>query len=253
MRKPCRRSNSGQLLTVAALAIAVLISSTTMYVYDLSKDTNNTDTLPVGDFVFVLRQSTKNTIISSLANVSNGGATTALTTNLAELSTLLKETQHFGICNLAYTVHNDSSYNLGTRLSWNVPSTGSSSAFANFTLQIYGLTAKVVSEYSINITTSLTVNGSYVTLGNGEKNVSLTCRLYNEGQPSLVKNLTVFYANGGNWTKVETSNNLSVTDYGNGTYHASFTVAVAEPLQVSVHAVDLRDVFVRADTTCPAA
>lgn len=253
MRKPVKRGNSGQLLIVAALAIAVLISSTTMYVYNLSKEDNSTDAQSISDLILALKQSTRNAVISSLANVSNGGAKTLLSTNLDELSKALRSIHMYGTCNLVSTVCNDSGYSFGTRLSWNDSGIGASSAFANFALQVYGLASEATTRYSVNVTTALLVNGSYVISGGTEKNVSLTCKVYNEAQQTLAKNLTVFYFDGGSWVQVNASNSLSILDYGDGMYLVSFTVDVADPVQTSVHLTDLRNIFVRTNATCSAA
>ena len=246
-------NSSGQLLIVAALAIAILISSTTIYVYELSKETNITDTRSINNFILALKQSTMNAMESSLANVSNGGEKTVLTTNLDALSQVFRSLNHFGICQLDSAVFNDSTYDSGTWLSWNTSDLGVSSAYANFTLNVYGMTSTITMDYAINITTTLAVNGSYVSLGGETKLVSLTCKIYNEDEPALAKNITLFYENLGNWTQVDASNNLTILDYGNGTYLISFTVTTSsDPVQVLTHAYDLRDILVKANTTCYA-
>jgi hypothetical protein len=246
-----KANGSGQLLIVAALAIAILISSTTIYVYELSTETNSPDASSISDFILASKQATRNAVISSLANVSNRREKTVLTTNLNNLSQVLGSMNQFGICQLAFTPLNDSSYDEGTWLSWNASGVGVSSAYVNFTLTVYGATAKVTADYAVNITTAIVVNGSYTTLGGGEKLVNLTCKIYNEGEPALAKNLTVFYENLGNWTPADVSSNLSVTECGEGTYSISFTPETSsDPVQVSVQVYDLREIFVQANTTC---
>jgi len=252
-KKRFETNSSGQLLIVAALAIAILISSTTIYVYELSKETNITDTRSINNFILALKQSTMNTMESSLANVSDGGEKKMLTTNLDALSQVFRSLNHFGICQLDFTVLNDSTYDSGTWLSWNTSDLGVSSAYANFTLNVYGMTSTITMDYAINITTTLSVNGSYVSLEGETKLVSLTCKIYNEDEPALAKNITLFYENLGTWTQVDASNNLTILDYGNGTYLISFTITTSsDPVQVSAHAYDLRDTLVRANTTCYA-
>jgi len=253
--KKCERkfklNSSGQLLIVAALAIAILISSTTIYVYELSKETKGTDALSISNFALALKQSTKNTVMSSLANVSNGGEKAVLTINLNGFSRVLRSLNLFGICHLAFTPLNNSNYDGGVRLSWNASDVGISSAYANFTLNVYGQTAEIAVGYAINVTTSIAVNGSYTALESGEKLVNLTCKMFNEGEPALAKNITLFYENLGNWTLVDASNNLSIVDYGNGVYSITFTVKItSDVVPVSVHVHDLRDIFVKANTTC---
>jgi len=82
LKKNLGGKSSGQLLIVAALSIAVLISSTTIYVYEVSRETNSVKNNSISDFVLAVKQSTRNAMISSLVNVSNGGERTVLTDNL---------------------------------------------------------------------------------------------------------------------------------------------------------------------------
>ncbi len=245
-----RSDSSGQLLIVAALAIAVTISATTFYVYELGKETNSVYAVSVSDFTFAVKQSIRNTMISSLANISNGGEKAVLTTNLNEFSQVLMNLTRYGICQLDFTVLNDLTYDSGVWLSWDTSDLGVSSAYANFSLKVYSLTSNMTVEYAANITTTLTVNGYYTRLVGNEKLVNLTCKVYNEREPALAKNLTFFYEYG-SWMSVDSSNNLSIVDYGNGTCTASFTLEVpSNNLPISVHMYDLRDIFVQANMTC---
>jgi hypothetical protein len=246
-----RANRSGQLLIVAALAIAVLVSSTTIYVYELSRDANSLDRPPLNDFVLSLKQSTRNVMISSLANVSNGGSSSVLATNLNTFSQLVASLHHLGTMSLDFTPLNDSTYESGTYLSWNTSDIGVSSAYVNFTLRVYGLEEDIDAAFAFNVTTTITISGSYATLLSGDKQVSLTCRVYNEDGPALAKNMTFFYENSGNWVQVDASNDLFIIDQGNSTYLASFTVNTqSDTVPVSVRGYDSRNVFVLANTTC---
>ena len=250
-KKGFKSNSSGQLLIVAALAIAILISSTTIYVYEVSKETNNGDFSSTSDFILATKQSTRNAVISSLANVSNGRDTTVLITNLEEFSRILRSLRQFGICQLDSAVFNDSLYDSGIWLSWGTSGIGVSSAYANFTFKVYGSAESIAINYDVNITTAVTINGYFNRLIGDEKLVNLTCEVYNEGEPALAKNITISYEILGSWMPVNSSNNLSLMDYGNSTYTASFTVDVpSDSLQVSVRVYDLRDIFVQANTTC---
>ncbi len=251
-RKNCRRGNSGQLLIVAALAIAILISSTTTYVYELSRETDNADAPSTSNFVLVLKQATKNAVIGSLANASSGGTNTVLAANLGKLVQTVRSVTQYGICSLSYATFNGSGYDSGVRIAWGADGEGVSSACTDFTLQIYGVASKVTAEYAANVTSLLGVSSSYTSLGSGEKNVNLTCVLNDENGPALAKDVVVFYGDGGNWMQANASNGLVIVDCGTGTYMVSFTVAVSDPVQVSVRVVDLRDILVCANATCPA-
>lgn len=246
------RKSSGQLLIVAALAIAILISSTTTYVYELSKETTNAAELPIDNFVFAVNQAARNAVIGSLANVSNGGLRTVLVANLNLLVETTRSLRRYGMCNLAYLVANESGYESGTLLSWGTNGTGISSAYSAISLRVQGVASQTITDTTINISSSLTISGRYTMMGGGEKNVSLTCTAENEDQPALIRNIAVFYNDGGNWTQASALNDLSVTDLGSGTYVASFVVDVPDPVEVSVHILDLRNIFVRANVSCPA-
>jgi hypothetical protein len=244
-------NSSGQLLIVAALAIAILISSTTIYVYELSKGTNTTAVQSISNFILVLKQSARNTMISSLANVSNGGEKTVLITNLNKLSQAFRDLTRFGLCQLDFSTLNDSTYDSGIWLSWNTSDFGVSSTYANFTLHVYDIAANITLEYAVNITTTVTINGYYTQLAGDEKLVNITYKVHNEGELALAKNISLFYENLGSWTPVNSSNNLSVMDYGNGTYTLSFTVDVASSsVPISAHVYDFRGIFIQANTTC---
>jgi hypothetical protein len=246
-----RANSSGQLLIVASLAIGILISSTAIYVYELSKETNSEDYSSISNFVLALKQSTRNAMISSLANVSNGGEKSVLAANLDRLSQIFRNINNFGICQLAFTLLSDSNYDAGTWLSWNISDMGVSSTYANFTLEVYGMAMNVTLNYAVNVTSTITINGYFTKLNGDEKLVNLTCNVYNEGKPALAKNMTFFYEEFGSWLPIDLSNDLSIMDYGNGTYRVSFTVSTpSDTLEVSARIYDVRDIFVQANTTC---
>jgi hypothetical protein len=243
-------NSSGQLLIVTALVIAILISSTAAYIYELGMETNNTPTQSISNFVLALKASTRNAVISSLVNVSNGGEKTTLAANLNELSQLFASIRNIGFCNLNFTVPNDAQYDSGTRISWNT-NTGVSSAYVNFALSVYGIAENVTVNYAINITTATTIGGYFTKTEGDGKLVNLTCKVYNEGKPALAKNVSVFYEDLGSWIPANASNNLLIVDYGDGTYAISFTADVpSETVHVLVKVYDMRDILVQAEAFC---
>ncbi|MEM3617687.1 MAG: hypothetical protein QXK47_01285 [Candidatus Bathyarchaeia archaeon] len=246
--------SSGQLLIVAALAIAILISTTTAYVYEVSREKPFAPQgFSVTDFVLAIKQGSRNAVISALANASNGGEKTLLASNLNSLSQAYRNLNAYGLCHLSYTVLNDSRYVDGFWLSWeDTNGLGISSAYANFTLKFYGLAENTMLSYAINITTTMRMKGSYTLNGSG-KIVTLTCQVFNEEKPALAQNITVYYKLDGSWLPANSSNNLVITDYGNGTYGITFAVSDSDVVQVSVHVYDLRGIFVKANVTCDQA
>ena len=252
-RRKLTANSSGQLLIIAALAIAIMISSATIYVYELSTETNKIDSYSISDIILALKQSTTNTLISSLANISKGGDKAILEANLNSLSEAFTNLNQLGMCHQSFTLINDSKYTFGIYLSWNTNGLGVSNAYTNFTLEVQSMIANVAVDYAVNITTAVAINGSYIRLEGDEKLVNLTCVVSNEEQPALARNITLFYENLGIWIPVNSSNNLSIINYGNGTYLLSFTVTISSDFQVSTHVYDLRDIHVQANTTCTDA
>jgi len=252
LERLAKAKSSGQLLIVAALAIAILIATTTAYVYEVSKEKPaTTQSYPAADFILAIKQGTRNAVISALANASNGGEKTVLASNLNRLAQTYRSLNAYGLYYLSYTALNDSHYMDGVWLSWeDTDGLGVSSAYANFTLKFYGLTEKTMLSYTINITTAIRLEGYFTPNGSG-KIVNLTCQVFNEGKPALAKNITVYYEVDGSWVPANSSNSLSITDYGNGVNAISFmTSADSGAVQVSVHVHDLRGIFVKANVTC---
>lgn len=256
MKKPnkiFRAKSSGQLLIVAALAIAILVASTTVYVYELAGEKQSIEDYSLSDFVLALKLGSKSAVIGALANVSNGGEKTVLADNLEALSSISTSFYKHGLWRLSYMLLNSSGYEDGIRLSWNTSGFGVSSAYAVFSLRVFGLTSNVTANYAINVTTVLMLDG-YYTGNEAEKTVNLTCQAFNDGKPAQIENITLYYEDFGSWFPVGESNNLSITDYGNGTYAISFTATVSsDKVHVSAHVRDLRNVFVMANITCTKA
>jgi len=249
LRRGVRTSSSGQLFLVAALAVAILISSTTMYIYRLTSISCSSASQSISDLLFALKQSTLNTLTSSLVNASRGGEVTALTNNLHSLSLLIRNCYQPEVCHLAFSVANESHYDSGILLSWDTNGRGLSSVCANFTLQISG-SVSISEEYGLNITTATIIEGSYARLDDERQLVLVTCNVLNEGRPALARNVSLYYLSSGRWMPVNASHNLSIVDRGVGTYTMSFVVDSISPLEVSVHSYDMRGIFIRANTTC---
>lgn len=248
--EPLTHDRSGQLLIVSALAIALLISSTTAYVYELSKDVNDSESSSTNNLLLALKQDITNAMISSIANVSNGGDKTVLRANLNTLSQAFRNLRSSGTCQLDFVVLNDSSYDSGTRLLWDTNGLGISSAFASFTFRIYNLAAVATANCDVNVTTSVMASGFFVAI-DSEKLINLTCRVYNEGKPALADRMELFYEDSGAWVPVSASNGLSQVNYGDGTYNLSFlTEVISDPVRVLVRVYDLRGIHVQTTVIC---
>ena len=254
-RKRLNRKNSGQTLIITSLVVALLLLSVVYYIFEVERKSVIQTTTPLNSYVLAIKLGSRNTVISALANVSNGGENEILTANLDRLSSIIGNQSHFGKCILSFTPLNSSPYQSGIWISWGSNGLGVSSAYANFSLDFTGMQADVQLEYDVNITTTLNVEGVYSKLEDVKKQVNVTCRVFNEGEPALAKNITLFYESDGDlsiqeWIPVDSP---SITDYGNGTYFMSFiaeTKTRNDPLLVSAQVHDLRDIFVQANTTC---
>jgi len=254
-RKAGNRRNSGQTLIITALTIALLILSIVYGVFEAGKRSEMLSAATLNSPVLATKLGLRNTVTSSLVNVSNGGENGILTANLKEYASIVGNQSHFGKCSVLFTVSDASPYQSGMWISWGSDGTGVSSAYANFTLVFTKTESDLQLEHTINITTALNVEGTYTKLEGALKQVNVTCRIFNEGEPALANNITLYYDHDGDlgtqdWIAADSP---TITDYGNGTYTISFTAETQtqdDPMLVSAHVYDLRDIFVLANATC---
>jgi hypothetical protein len=249
-RKSADRRTSGQALIVSALVIAMLMLSTAYYVFEIQRNVSKSEATADSDLKTV-KLAVANTIMSALANFTNGGQRDVLTLDLGRLSSAIGSRFYDGQCRLQFTPFNMSPYQDGIYASRENNGLGISSADVNFVVNFSGPTATYYSEFETNVTTMLVLDGVYTNNGE-EKTVNATCTLYNENEPALANSIVIFYQNetNGPWTMVDSSNSLHISDYGNGTYLTSFNVNAQSFLQVSANVHDSRDIFVMTNTTC---
>jgi hypothetical protein len=245
-----KRSNHGQALIVAALIIALLFISTICYVLETEKDTISIQST-TNINLLAIKVSSKNTLISALANISNGGGREVLMKDLKMLSTTLHTHSYDAESDLSFETFNSSPYQDGTWISWGDLGFGISSTYASFAIKESGLAVNYFTMYEVNITTALQIEGVYRDQG-AEKTVNISCTVYDENGPALANKIDLFYWNqtDGSWTSVVQQNNLTIVDYGNGTYDISFVAYSQEPVNVSAHVNDFRNIFVMANATC---
>ena len=248
------RRNRGQVLVITALVVIMLLLSAVIYVNETLKNTPVSKPEVDADLSAV-RQVALHTVVSALANVSNGGNTTVLAEDLDMLESALAS----HCCSGAILVVNSalastSPYEDGFWVSWGDSGDGVSSACAQFTLNSTGARVDNYLEYTVNITSALNVVGDYERLTGYLKEVNLTCTVTNEGGNALAEAFTVYYEYDGslstqNWIQASPS----LTDYGNGTYLIQFTAETMhrnDPMLVSVHCLDTRGISVWANATC---
>jgi hypothetical protein len=249
MRRHSRRGRRGQIIAVSALVIALLMISTAAYIYELSGDVGGVDAFLLNDFMRMMESGSRHVIIGALANITNAGGVQTLVTNLARWKATVEQQYGFGTFVLDYTLRSVAPYVSGLYVNWDSDGHGVSEAYADFVLNANGNDVKMQFPFYVNVSTRLTVEGFITETAPGNKQATVTCRLYNEGQPALAKNMTFYYRESVQW--IQATNNLVITNYGNGTYRATFTVETsAVALDVSARVFDLRNVLVEANVTC---
>jgi len=244
------RRNRGQALIVTGLIITLILMSTVYYVLETEKQTMSIQNTANSDFL-AATLSTKNTLISALANASNGGDKESLTRNLNRLAAVLHTHSYDAEFDLSFAPLNSSPYEDGMWISWGEDGSGVSSAYVSFTINVSASAANYHSDYETNITTAVQIQGVY-TGGGSEKIVNVTCTVYDENGPALASRIDIFYQNqtDESWLKVDWQNNPAIVDYGNGTYAISFQSHSQEPVRVSAQINDLRGIYVMANATC---
>ena len=184
-------------------------------------------------------------------NASNSGNESALQSNLERLKSVLENVSYDAILNLRYEPLNDTGYVGGVCLSWNESGRGVSGACVDFALNSSGNLHSSYSEFSVNVTSSVDVAGSYSVVNGSLVEVNVDCHVWNEDKPAAMAGFEVYYEYGGLGVWHPTLAN--VTDSGDGSYRFSFAAQTSgspNPLQVSLHVRDVRGVSVWANATC---
>ena len=242
------------MLIIASLVVTLLLLSTALYVSEIEKNAAVYETRANPAFS-AYKLGVKHTVISALANISNGGSADVLVANLNQFKSVVDSHSFNALVQMDATPLNVTPYQDGVWISWDSSGHGISSAYVNLVLNSSGTAAAYYSEYAVNVTSEIEVDGYYTALTGSLKQVNLTCNILNEGKPALAQNFTVYYEQDGSlspeeWVHVASP---SITDYGNGTYVMSFTAETTnpdDPMLVSVHSHDLRYILTQANVTC---
>jgi len=248
------RRNSGQVLIIASLVVTLLLLSTALYVSEIGKNAAVYESR-VDPAFSEYKLGVMHTVVSALANISNGGSADVLVANLNQFKSVVDSHSFSAIVKMDFAPLNTAPYQDGVWISWDSSGRGISSACVNFFLNSSGTSAAYYAAYAVNVTSEIAVNGYYTALTGSLKQVNLTCNILNEGKPALAQNFTVYYEQDGSlspeeWVQVASP---SITDYGNGTYGISFTAETTnpdDPMLVSVHSHDLRYILIKANATC---
>ncbi len=252
VREMREKKNSGQVLLIAAFIMALLLLSVELYIFDVGKIMCEVESNSLNDFVLAVELGSRHVVVGSLANVSNGGSNSVLAWNLQNWSSLIDKQYQFGKSVLNYTLEETDPYSSGIWIDWGTNGFGVSSAYVNFTYKLLGREVNLNQSYFINVTTTILIESTYRQIQGDEKEINVTINLLNEGNPALARQITIYYNDQqGNWlVPDETSNNYTISDYGNSTYLASFVASIpGQDVEVSAHVVDQREIYVQANAT----
>jgi hypothetical protein len=249
-RRSFRRDCRGQVIIVSALLVALILLSTAIYVIDIQKDVPMVETENSGGCVNAYKSSVRNALVSALANVTGGGSSAILASDLAELKAAILEHSYQSLTRMDYNLRDDGVYSDGVWVSWGNSGDGVSSAYVSVTFSSKSSSGGSEVAYVLNVTSRVHVSGGYVQLNETHKQVNLTVNYYSESGDELAQNLGFSYQNASSWVAVGSP---TLINYGNGTYIASFyaqTTQVSEPLDVSTICLDTRGISVGANLTC---
>lgn len=251
MRK-IKSNRSGQVLILAALAIAFIISSVMVYVYQTSRSLSMERPLMLDSFVRNVKIGTRNLVIGSLANISTGGSNETLEDNLERWESFLEARYYLGECSFSFEPWEDDPYSSGIRIFWGTDGLGVSSAKADFSLNLTDENGEMSVRFSLNITSHILISAiSRWTSPPGRHGINVTIHLLNEDSPALAENITIYYRDKfGAWHNAGLLDSYVLEDYGNGTYVARFTVGVprVENREIRVEVFDQREIYIEAVT-----
>ncbi|MGA2386763.1 MAG: hypothetical protein ABSG33_09545 [Candidatus Bathyarchaeia archaeon] len=247
-----RRDSSGQVIVITALLVAMVLLSTAIYVIETEKDV---PTVGAGtNNVFLsYQQAARSTLISALANITNGGNPDVLTVDLNKLESAVISQSYQSILQMVFTPLNQGLYQNGVWVSTGINGEGTSSAIVTLSINSTGASSTSSLECTLNVTSQVNLSGSSIQVNGTSNQVNLRVEVFNEGKPALAQGFKFYYkdaVSGGNWTQATSP---SITDYGDGTYAVTFnaqTLQPGDPLVASMHCLDQRGILICANVTC---
>jgi hypothetical protein len=246
-----RRQKSGQVILIAVLAMALILISAQVYVFDVQMSTFSLDSDSLNDYIAAIKLGSRNVVTGSLSNISESGAYSIFAANLDRWATSVNTQSQFGRSTLSYAEEESPPYSSGIWLSWSTQGYGVSSSVVHFVFNLSDREVDADLSYAVNVTTRLNIEGAWKTILGDEKQVNVTINLMNEGKPALAQQITLCYRFSTSWLALNASNNYAITEYGNGTYLASFNASIpSSTVEVSLSVIDQRQTFVKANATC---
>jgi len=245
-----RKRNSGQILLIATFIMASLLLSSQMYIFEVGKNTTETELNSLENFVLAVKLGSKHIVIGSLANASNGGQTGSFSLNLQKWSSLISNQFQFGKSSLYHTLCETAPYSSGFWMYQGANGYGVSSAYANFTYRLSDWEVTINQVYFVNITTAVIIESTFQTISGNEKQINITVNVLNEMGPALAKQIKLYYERSGAWLIIDETNNYTILDYGTGTYLVSFVADIpSSSVEVSAQVIDQREIYAQANVT----
>jgi hypothetical protein len=240
---------------IAVLVVSLVLLSTQVYIFEVSKPLESSQLARANDFVLAIKLGSEHVVAGSLANVSIGGDYAVLSSNIGNWASFLASLYQAGLPVLDFALADASPYVNGTRVSWDVDGFGITSAYVDFDFSLEGGEVNVQLPYTVNVSTSLFVEGVYRRLVGDIMQVNVTCHLLGDEGPVLAENVTVFLEKSGVWLRADERDGYRFADYGNGTYLVVFEqdYLPSETVKVSAQVYDQRLIYVQANATCTEA
>jgi hypothetical protein len=238
------------VIIITALLVASLLLSTAIYVIETEKAVPTVGTNE-NNVLNECEQCAKSTLISALANITNGGETNVLDSDLSELNSVITSNSYQAILQMDYAPQNEAPYQNGLCISWGTDGQGVSSAYVSFAFNSSGSSSSSSLQCNVNVTSEVNLSGNYVQLDGSLTKANLSVNVLNEGSPALAQSFTFYFENPTEgWVQVASPN---INDFGNGTYVVSFTAEtdmISNPLIVSMICQDQRGIAIGANVTC---
>jgi hypothetical protein len=223
MKRNLRQNNSGQVLIVSALLLALVLLATAFYVIQ-SERTVPTAQTSQNSFT-AYQQGAKNSLISALSNITNGGNSSVLASDLERFSSAITSQSFQSMLQIQTNPATTAPYQNGLHISWGTNGYGISSACTDFLFSSTTNSQTQSSQYTLNVTTEISYTGKCWLLEGKFKQVNLTINVYNDARAALAQNFTFLYDFDGllstqDWLPINASSTL-IHNYGNGTYFVS--------------------------------
>lgn len=251
MKRDNNRHRSGQILVLAVLVVSLILLSTHIYIYEGLRPLQATRSTDLNNFVLSIQLGCRHVVASSLANITHGGNTSILDSNLKRWETFTGRLYQYGTTLIHSTPEDTQPYSDGTYILWGTEGFGISSSRVQYNVSLADTEVNTQLSYIVNVTTSLEVNAVYNVLGDDEKQVAVTCKIFNEDTPTQTEAIIIMYEYSGIWLRADDLSSYKIYDYGNGTYSISFHLSIPqESILISAQTRDTRNIRVQTYTTC---